>query len=175
MNCSPSRQHRSPAEADQRRAARREPGRVVHRLHSGVGPADSPGSAAGTANAAEVFRWGSGPAKRAAEAMGRGQRRVRLTAQCRLTLRICNTFKYLKNLYSVPSRVWTPPSPLSCNFCRLRDDFDDDGHLVSTALIALSARSNPTARRRRNHLEVCKSSMAKVTRMTTLSMGQSVP
>ena len=30
-------------------------------------------------------------------------------------------------LYSVPSRVWTPSSPLLCNFCRLRDDFDDEG------------------------------------------------
>ena len=60
---------------------------------------------------------------------------------------------------------------LSCNFCRLRDDFDD-GQLDS---IALEARSNPTARRRRNHLEVCKSCMTKVTRVSTFSMGQSIP
>ena len=53
-------------------------------------------------------------------------------------------------LYSVPSRVWTPSSPLSCNFCRLRDDFDDDGQLDSTAPKARSARSNPI------HLEVCE-------------------
>ena len=66
--------------------------------------------------------------------------------------------------------MWTPSSPLSCNFCRLRDDFDDDGQLDS---IAPKARSNPTARRRRNHLEVCKSCMTKVTRVSTLSMGQS--
>ena len=33
------------------------------------------------------------------------------------------------------------------------------------------ARSNPTARCRRNHLEVCKSCMTKVTRLFTLSMG----
>ena len=57
---------------------------------------------------------------------------------------------------------------------KLRDDFDDDGQLDSTAPKARSARSNPTARRRRNHLEVCKSCMTKVTRMSTLSMGQSI-
>ena len=49
-------------------------------------------------------------------------------------------------------------------FRRLRDDFDD-GQLPST-------RSNPTARRRRNHLEVCKSCMTKVTWVSILSMGQ---
>ena len=54
-------------------------------------------------------------------------------------------------LYSVPSRVRTPSSPLSCNFCRLRDDFDDDGQLDSIAPKAPS-----TARRRWNHLEVLK-------------------
>ena len=37
-----------------------------------------------------------------------------------------------------------------------------------------SARSSPTARRRRNHLEVCLSCMAKVTRVSTLSMGQRI-
>ena len=74
-------------------------------------------------------------------------------------------------MYSVPSRVWTPSSPLSCNFCRLRDDSDDDGQLDSIAPKAQSVRSNPTARRRRNHLEVCKSCMTKVTRVSTLSMG----
>ena len=34
-----------------------------------------------------------------------------------------------------------------------------------------SRRSNPTARRSRNHLEVCKSCMTKVTRVTTLLDG----
>ena len=77
-------------------------------------------------------------------------------------------------LYSVPSRVWTLSSPLSFNFCRLRDDFDDDGQLDSTAPSAPSARSNPTARRRRNHLEVCKRCMTRVTRVSALSMGHSV-
>ena len=45
----------------------------------------------------------------------------------------------MNELYSVPSRVWTPSSTLSCNFCRLRDDFDDDGQLDSTAPKAQSA------------------------------------
>ena len=63
----------------------------------------------------------------------------------------------------------TPSSPLSCNFCRLRDDFDDDGQLAS---IAPKASLTPTARLRQNHLEVCKSCMTKVTRVSTLSMGQ---
>ena len=34
--------------------------------------------------------------------------------------------------------------------CKLRDDFDDDDGQLN--LTAPSARSNPTARRRRNHL-----------------------
>ena len=74
-------------------------------------------------------------------------------------------------LYPVPSRVRTLSSLLSCNLCRLWDDFDNDGQLDSIAPKAQSARSNPTARRRRNHLEVCKSCMTKVTRVSTLSMG----
>ena len=40
--------------------------------------------------------------------------------------------------------------------CRLRNDFDDDGQLDSTAPKARSAWSNPTTHRRRNHLEVYK-------------------
>ena len=56
-----------------------------------------------------------------------------------------------KVVYSAPSRVWTPSSPVSRNFCKVRDDFDDDGQLDSTASKARSARSHPTARRRRNH------------------------
>ena len=55
---------------------------------------------------------------------------------------------------------------------KLWDDFDDGGQLVSIAPIAPSARLNPTVRRRRNHLEVCKSCMTKVTKVSTLSMGQ---
>ena len=35
--------------------------------------------------------------------------------------------KVTQYVYWVPSRLWTPSAPLSCNFCRLRDDFDDDG------------------------------------------------
>ena len=38
-------------------------------------------------------------------------------------------------------------------FCKIRDDFDADGQLDS---IVPSARSNPTARRRRNHLKFYK-------------------
>ena len=70
-------------------------------------------------------------------------------------------------LYSVPSRVWSghPRHLLSCNFCRLQDAFLPK---------ARSAWSNPTARRRRSHLEVCKSCMTKVTRVCTLSMGQNI-
>ena len=125
---------------------------------------------------------------------------------------------WLTSLYFVPLRVWTPSSPLSCNFRRLRDDFDDDGAVgfdcaslsyrqddfakirdnfdVDGQLHSIApARSNPTARRRRNHLEflqnhhnvmtrrrdriqlpvvaeVSKSCMTKVTTVSTLSMGQ---
>ena len=51
-------------------------------------------------------------------------------------------------------------------FTDFDDDFDDDdGQLDS---IAPSARSNPIARRRRNHLEVCKSCMTKVTRVSVI-------
>ena len=74
---------------------------------------------------------------------------------------------YIKNeqLYSVPSSVWTPSSPLSCKFCRLRDDFDDDGQA------GFGRTEGPsTARRRRNHLEVCKVQW----QTWWLSMGQSV-
>ena len=66
---------------------------------------------------------------------------------------------------SCPIEVWTPSSPLSCNFANFCDDFDDDGRLIGP-----SARSNPTARRRQNHLESC---ITKVTRVSTLSMGHS--
>ena len=56
-------------------------------------------------------------------------------------------------LYSVPSRVWTVPSLSEWKFWKIRDDFDPDGQLDS---IAPEARSNPTARRGRNHLEFVK-------------------
>ena len=62
-----------------------------------------------------------------------------------------------------PSRVWTPSSLLSWKFRKIRDDFDDDGQLDS---IAPPARSNPTARRRRNHLEFFEICMTKVTRVS---------
>ena len=39
----------------------------------------------------------------------------------------------------------------------------------------ISAKAPSTARRRRNYLEVSKSCMAKVTRVSTLSMGQRKP
>ena len=78
------------------------------------------------------------------------------------------------SFYTLSHSVDTLVTFVICNFCRLRGDFEDDGQLDSTAQIAPSARSNPTARRRRNHLEVCKSSMTKVTRVSTLSMGQSI-
>ena len=48
-------------------------------------------------------------------------------------------------------------------FADFDDDFDDNGQLK---LMRPSARSIPTARRRRNHLELCKNCMTKVTRMS---------
>ena len=54
-------------------------------------------------------------------------------------------------LYSVWSRMWTPSSLLSCNFYKLRDDFDDHGQLDSIAPKAPS-----TVPRGRNYLEFFK-------------------
>ena len=56
---------------------------------------------------------------------------------------------------------WTVPSLCSWKFWKIRDDFDVDGQLDS---IAPPARSNPTARRRRNHLEFFKIFMNIVSR-----------
>ena len=64
-----------------------------------------------------------------------------------------NTVWFNWTLYCVPSRVWTVPSLCSWNFWKIRDDFDVDGQLDSNAP---PARSNPTARRRRNHLQFFK-------------------
>ena len=85
--------------------------------------------------------------------------------------------------------MWTPSSPLSRKFRKIRDDFDDDGQLDSSSSrifrnfrkirddfdddgqldsIAPAARSNPTARRRRNHLEFFGIFMTKVTGTETV-------
>ena len=75
------------------------------------------------------------------------------------------------DLSSVPSKEWTVPSLSAWKFRKIRDDFDLDGQLDS---IALEARSNPTARRGRNHLKFFKIFMQTGTKLSTLSMGQSI-
>ena len=64
--------------------------------------------------------------------------------------------------------MWTVPSLSAWKFWKIRDDFDPDGQLDS---IAPEARSNPTARRGRNYLEIF---MQTETELSTLSMGQSM-
>ena len=59
--------------------------------------------------------------------------------------------------------TWTLWSPLSRNFCRLRDDIDDDGQLDSIAL-KRDRIQLPVVVCRRYHLEVCKNCMTKATR-----------
>ena len=56
-------------------------------------------------------------------------------------------------------------------FWKIRDDFDPDGQLDS---IAPPARSNPTARRGRNHLKFFKIFMHTWVKLSALSMGQSI-
>ena len=63
-------------------------------------------------------------------------------------------------LYSVPSRVWTVPFLSACKLWKIR--------------IQPPARSNPTARRGRNHFEFFKIFMRTGTELSTLSMGQSI-
>ena len=63
------------------------------------------------------------------------------------------------NLCSVPSRVWTVPSLSVWKFWKIARS---------------GARSNPTARRGRNHLEFFKIFMQTWTELPTLSMGQSI-
>ena len=84
---------------------------------------------------------------------------------------ICYPRLLIENVYCVPSRVWTVPSLSAWKFWKIRDDFDPDGQLDS---IAPEARSNPTARRGRNHLEFFKIFMQPGTELTTPSMGQSI-
>ena len=75
------------------------------------------------------------------------------------------------HLYCVPSREWTVSSLCSWKFWKIRDDFDPDGQLDS---IAPKARSNPTARRGRNHLKFFKIFMNMGTELSTLSIGHSI-
>ena len=53
--------------------------------------------------------------------------------------------------------------------CRRRDDFDDDGQLDS---IAPLARSNPTARHRRNHLQFFMTKMSIVSSLNIMINGE---
>ena len=76
-----------------------------------------------------------------------------------------------QQVYSVSSSVWTVPSLCSWKFRKIRDDFDVDGQLDS---IAPPARSNPTARRHRNHVNFFKIFMNIGTELSTLSMGHSI-
>ena len=58
------------------------------------------------------------------------------------------------------------------NFGKIQDVFDPDGQLDS---IAPPARSNPTARQGRKHLEFFKIFMSNVTWLSVLSMGSGMP
>ena len=82
----------------------------------------------------------------------------------------CDCRKQEWFLYLNLSKWRTVPSLSTWKFWKIRHVFDPDGQLDSIA----PARSNPTARRGRKHVEFFKIFMSKVTGLSAISMGSGI-